>query len=450
MVYSIDTIRFPDEYLTLGEVPMIRLLLASLCVISLVWAGCSDDDDSGNPSSSGYSLSSSMTSAASVASVSSGASSTVSLLSSSAAPASLFISEYVEGYGTGNKYIELFNLSDKAINLAGWSLKRYSEGSTSPTVSLSLSGTIQPGQTFVISRTSPGTWSGTADLTDGGDTMNYNGNDPIALYADSALVDIVGTPGNTSEHIKDMTLVRKPGKAASTTWIADDWYQLPPDTVANLGSHDPVNPMSSSSASSALPVEYPLGSAGNEVYISEYFNGNSSDKFVEIFNAGTGQVSLANYRLVRIDVNSDGTTNFANSWCVQLSGSLYKNAAYLFVNGGCNTNTMQTVAGIEEDTGTSGDVRKKTEHPAAYPYGICFFGGNDPIYLVKDGVVVDALGQAQAANWGDFVSIRKKSGRTGNPVWTSDDWESEIVYIDGPGGGYKEAWPDYTAGWHTP
>jgi len=280
--------------------------------------------------------------------------------------------------------------------------------------------------------------------------MNFNGNDAVGLFNGDTLVDIVGTPGNTSEHIKDMTLVRKPGKAASTTWIADNWYQLPPDTVANLGSHDPVNPMSSSSASSALPVEYPLGSAGNEVYISEYFNGNSSDKFVELFNAGTGQVSLANYRLVRVDVNSDGTTNFANSWCVQLSGSLYKNAAYLFVNGGCNTNTMQTVAGIEEDTGTSGDVRKKTEHPAAYPYGICFFGGNDPIYLVKDGVVVDAIGQAQAANWGDFVSIRKKSGRTGNPVWTSDDWESEIVYIDGPGGGYKEAWPDYTAGWHTP
>ncbi len=427
---------------------MVRLFLASLCVVSLVWAGCSDDEDSENPSSAGSSLSSSM---ASLSSVFSGASSAVSSLSSSAAPVSLFISEYVEGSGS-NKYIELYNPTTVPITLSGWTLRQYNGGAT-PTAAyiLALSGSVEAGYTFVIKRALADKWSGTAQLSDNGVTMDYNGNDAVGLFNGDTLVDIVGTPGNSTDHIKDMTLVRKPGTSAATTWSADDWYQLPPDTVANLGSHDPVNPMSSSSASSALPVEYPLGTAGNDVYISEYFQGDGNDKYIEIFNGGTARVSLAGYRLVRIDAdNTTGVTNLANSWCLALVGELEPYFALLIVNGGYSPDRLTTVAGVPTASAMDeySTARKYLESVSFYPKAICFFGGNDPIYLVKDGQVVDAVGTpATNLSWGDKRAFVRKTGKSANPVWSIDDWDIIETMTPAPGSVYNDG-SDQNAGWH--
>jgi predicted extracellular nuclease len=45
----------------------------------------------------------------------------------------LFISEYVEGW-SNNKALEIYNPTSQAINLSGYFVSRYSNGSTSATV----------------------------------------------------------------------------------------------------------------------------------------------------------------------------------------------------------------------------------------------------------------------------------------------------------------------------
>lgn len=62
----------------------------------------------------------------------------------------LFISEYVEGWGN-NKALELYNPTASAINLTGYFVSRYSNGSTTATVSNSvqLSGTVPAYGVFV-------------------------------------------------------------------------------------------------------------------------------------------------------------------------------------------------------------------------------------------------------------------------------------------------------------
>jgi len=62
----------------------------------------------------------------------------------------LFISEYVEGW-SNNKALEIYNPTNQAINLEGYFVVRYSNGSSTATVanSVQLSGTVEPYDVYV-------------------------------------------------------------------------------------------------------------------------------------------------------------------------------------------------------------------------------------------------------------------------------------------------------------
>ena len=59
----------------------------------------------------------------------------------------LFFSEYVEGW-SNNKALEIYNPTPSAIDLAAYSISRYSNGGTSPSTT-QLNGTIDPYSTFI-------------------------------------------------------------------------------------------------------------------------------------------------------------------------------------------------------------------------------------------------------------------------------------------------------------
>ncbi|OQX73311.1 MAG: hypothetical protein B6D61_12650, partial [Bacteroidetes bacterium 4484_249] len=141
--------------------------------------------------------------------------STFSIFSYSQSCEDLFISEYVEGWGN-NKAIEIFNPTSAAIDLSGYRLVRYPNGTPAPPESqwmVYLSGTIESNRTFVIviDKTDP---NGTGqespvwdDLQDRADvflcpdynvshTMYFNGDDALALEKlDGSYVDIFGKIG---------------------------------------------------------------------------------------------------------------------------------------------------------------------------------------------------------------------------------------------------------------
>ena len=72
-----------------------------------------------------------------------------------AAPDDLLISEYVEGTST-NKAVELYNPTAAPIDLAGYKLVPYFNGSATSTVTLTLTGTVAPGDVFVFGSTAAG------------------------------------------------------------------------------------------------------------------------------------------------------------------------------------------------------------------------------------------------------------------------------------------------------
>ena len=71
------------------------------------------------------------------------------------APGDLFLSEYLEG-SSNNKAIELYNPSPTSVNLStdGYVLEIYSNGSATTSSTITLTGTVAAGATFVIKHTS--------------------------------------------------------------------------------------------------------------------------------------------------------------------------------------------------------------------------------------------------------------------------------------------------------
>ncbi|MEO8148489.1 MAG: lamin tail domain-containing protein [Bacteroidia bacterium] len=118
----------------------------------------------------------------------------------------LFISEYLEGSGN-NKGIEIYNPTANSVNLTGYVLERYANGSAVVSDQLVLSGTIAPYDVFVIvngqttsTPTSPACDTAMQALADQLDGVYpaptyMNGDDAIGLSHNGTLVDIFGKIG---------------------------------------------------------------------------------------------------------------------------------------------------------------------------------------------------------------------------------------------------------------
>ena len=152
----------------------------------------------------------------------------------------LYISEYVEG-SSNNKYLELYNPTDQAIDLSQYALDLNRDGGTDWTNNGSgyknyeqLSGTLAPKSVIVYKHAQAATYSGEA--TECG-AISFNGNDPVGLFKNGQLIDIIGTfNGGSADFAKDVTLRRKTTVTGpSTTYNADEWETASKDDVSGLG-----------------------------------------------------------------------------------------------------------------------------------------------------------------------------------------------------------------------
>lgn len=166
----------------------------------------------------------------------------------------LIISEYGEPVVGNGKYIELYNGTSSSINLSDYQLWKINNGGTWPENTLSLSGTLLSGNTYVVANNAtdvPG-----ANLYDA-TFCNWNGNDAVGLAkfvgASYYLIDAVGTDGadpgtgwsvaGVSNATEGHTLVRKTSVnfpdsswsvTAGTTLANSQWY-VRPYQLTNVG-----------------------------------------------------------------------------------------------------------------------------------------------------------------------------------------------------------------------
>lgn len=107
----------------------------------------------------------------------------------------LFFSEYLEG-SSNNKALEIFNNTGLPIDLGSneYKIQIYSNGSNTATSAIDLTGTIADNDVFVIANTSSDdAILAVADLTSG--SVNFNGDDAVALLKGTEIVDVIGQIG---------------------------------------------------------------------------------------------------------------------------------------------------------------------------------------------------------------------------------------------------------------
>lgn len=148
----------------------------------------------------------------------------------------LFISEYVEGSFGNNKYVEIYNPTDQAIDLSSYALALNTNGGSEWKNNAGLSGSIPAKSVIVYKNSGAEIYEGEAIDCN---AMMFNGNDPVGLFKNGELIDIFGSFGaGSADFAKDMTYRRKSSVTGpSATYNADEWEATSKDDVSGLGSH---------------------------------------------------------------------------------------------------------------------------------------------------------------------------------------------------------------------
>jgi hypothetical protein len=143
----------------------------------------------------------------------------------------------------------------------------------------------------------------------------------------------------------------------------------------------------------------------SDLLISEYVEGSSNNKVLEIYNGTGATVNLANYTLKK---QSNGAGAFG--FDLALSGNLANGATYVIAYN-------QASAAILALANLSTTSAAMT------------FNGNDAVALYKNGVQIDVVGIVnQFANWGtDVTLVRKATNLAPSTSYTITDWNSAGV-----------------------
>ncbi|MCK4662622.1 MAG: endonuclease [Bacteroidales bacterium] len=212
------------------------------------------------------------------------------LQSGSGIAADLILSEYVEG-SSYNKAIEIANFTGDVVDLTNYSIMKQTNGAGDWASELSLSGTLADGEVYVIVNSQADSeLASLADMLTGSHALTFNGNDPVGLFKNSQLIDVLGTFNNKKNYAKDITLVRNSSvNTPNTTYTVAEWDTYAQNTFTNLGSHT----MNGGAIVDTEAPSIPNGLGSSDV---------TETTFTLSWNASTDNVAVTAY-----DVYQDGS-----------------------------------------------------------------------------------------------------------------------------------------------
>ncbi len=147
------------------------------------------------------------------------------------------------------------------------------------------------------------------------------------------------------------------------------------------------------------------GGSSTELFFSEYIEGSSYNKALEIANFTGNAVDLATFSLKK-------QSNGAGSWSggITLSGQLANGDVFI----AANSNASSTILAVADLTSTGSELS---------------FNGNDAVGLFKNGTLIDIIGtfNGGSTNFAKDQTIRRKETIT-NPSTTFDKTGEWDVY----------------------
>lgn len=241
-------------------------------------------------------------------------------------------------------------------------------------------------------------------LLKGNSTLSLSASTIPAADAISGYdLSITFTP-TTSGWVRDTLLIQGGGLAESLripvkTLASADFITVEPTDVTPVGGT--LQWISDPMATNYRLNVYQGDLQAGDLIISTYVEGNSWNKAVELYN-GTGKtIDLSKYSLQK---QSNGAGYFGST--LRLSGTLESGKSYAIVHKLAAAD-MLTKANLVTDS-------------------LLQYNGNDAVALVRSGVTIDMVGQANAGAdvmWGVDITLQRKANIT-HPasIFNSAEW----------------------------
>lgn len=160
-----------------------------------------------------------------------------------------------------------------------------------------------------------------------------------------------------------------------------------------------------------LVLSLPASAFADDLFISEYIEGSSNNKAIEIFNPTDGDIDLSNYRL---EIYSNGSTTVGTTFA--LSGILASGDVYIIADDGAN-----------------GDILAQADLIST----AAFYNGDDALLLVNGSTVIDSFGQlgTDPGSYWESNGVRtqdrtlvRKAGITTGDIIPSDAFDASAEW----------------------
>lgn len=147
-----------------------------------------------------------------------------------------------------------------------------------------------------------------------------------------------------------------------------------------------------------------------ELFFSEYFEGSSSNRFVEIYNPTASAVNLSGYS---VELYSNGASSPTNTQA--LTGTLASHDVFVISNSSASLPSINTASNLTS--------------------AICNFTGDDALALRKNGAILDVIGEIgvdPGSSWPvgsrstvNSTLVRADTVQAGTPFWSAgqNQWE---------------------------
>lgn len=145
--------------------------------------------------------------------------------------------------------------------------------------------------------------------------------------------------------------------------------------------------------------------------LSEYIEGWSQNKAIEVYNPTNATVDLSDYRIERY---SNGATNSSAGGITTLSGMLASGDAFVLTNG--ESDTTSTFGFCDPILLAMADF---AEPNGSYPTPM-HMNGNDAMVLTKNGVIIDVIGKVGEDPASGAWTADAASGFTLGTWWTAN------------------------------
>ncbi|KAI2503951.1 Cellulose binding domain [Fragilaria crotonensis] len=326
-------------------------------------------------------------------------------------------------------------MSTCRLRTENYVLQIFFNSAITPLYTIALTGTVPAGGSFVIANNAAAAGiSSNADQTS--DSLAFNGDDAVVLRkggTSGTVVDSYGQVGVAVDFGTNKTYRKKSCgiRDVVTTDVFDRTVQYDEfvvdtfdglrscpsgcsqSTSAPTGAQAPVPtpaPTESPTTGGVVPTASPTASppaAGSDLAISEYIEGTSNNKVIELCNPSSSTVDLlTDGYLLQIYFNGAITPLYT----IALTGTVPAGGSFVIANNAA-------AAGILSNADQTSDSLA--------------FNGNDAVVLRKggaDGTVVDSFGQVGVdADFGTDKTYRKKSCGIRDVV-TTDVFDSTVQY----------------------